>query len=58
MKRRTTKSQDRARKKAARQAGMQRPGGSSRYGRKSRYLKTHGGWGFEYFEPKPWRSAS
>ncbi len=29
--------------------------GNSRYARKREYLNIHGGWGWEYKEPKPWK---
>lgn len=32
-----------------------KPSGKSRYGRKRIYLDRLGGWGFDYFEPKPWK---
>lgn len=27
----------------------------SKYAAKAAYLRTHGGWGWEYPQPKPWR---
>ncbi len=35
--------------------GGNAPSEKSRYGRKYAYRKTHGGWGFDYSEPKPWK---
>ena len=40
--------------KAKKTVKMQHPSGESQYGRKRRYLRANGGWGFEYAEPKPW----
>jgi hypothetical protein len=57
MKRSTTRSQDRAKRKAQKQAGMKRPGGKSRYARKRDWLHAHSMWGFDVPEPKPWRSS-
>jgi hypothetical protein len=34
---------------------MKNASGNSRYGRKRAYLNSHGGWGWEYPEPKPWK---
>lgn len=57
MKRRTTRATKRAQLRAAKQAGMKRPGGKSKYGRKSEWLHSHGMWGFDVPHPKPWRSS-
>lgn len=42
-------------KKVRKEAAMLRPGGKSNYARKYAYLVAHGGWGFDYAEPKPWK---
>jgi hypothetical protein len=34
---------------------MTNPGRKSRYGQKHEYLHKHGGWGWEYATPKPWK---
>ena len=57
MKRRTTKAQERAKKKASKQASMRRPGHKSPYARKAAWLHAHEMWGFDVPEPKPWRSS-
>lgn len=54
-KRRTKMHKDRAQRRAEREAGMLRAGGSSNYAKKKRWLHRHGGWGFEY-PVKPWRA--
>jgi hypothetical protein len=56
MKRRTAKRQAHEKIKLQKMAGMKRPGGQSNYGRKKRFLDGHGGWGWEYSIPKPWKS--
>lgn len=35
-------------------AGMSKPSGRSKYGRKRSYLDKHGGWGSDYLD-KPWK---
>jgi hypothetical protein len=39
VKRRTARATKRAQRKAAKEAGMKRPGGQSKYGRKSQWLR-------------------
>jgi hypothetical protein len=58
MKRRTSKAAERAKKKAAREAGMKNPGGASKYARKHAYCLKHGVWGFEVSNPKPWKKST
>lgn len=55
MKRRTSRANERAKRKAAREVGQKRPSGQSNYGRKSRWLNEHGMWGFDVPSPKPWK---
>lgn len=57
MKRRTKRHEQRAKRRAAREAGMRRPGGKSMYARKRDYCHSHGVFGFEVATPKPWRSS-
>lgn len=42
--------------KARRKAERMKAEHTSNYARKHRYLKANGGFGFEYAEPKPWKS--
>ncbi len=56
MKRRTKRATARANKKAAKEAGMTRPGGQSNYAKKHRWLAAHGGFGFNYPD-KAWKSS-
>lgn len=35
-----------------------KPKGKSTYARKAAYLRAHGGWGFEYAAPKPWKGKA
>ena len=44
-----------AAKKARKEQGQLSPGHKSRYAKKKAYLTKHGGWGFDYPEPKPWK---
>lgn len=39
MKRRTSRADERSKRKAAKEAGMKRPGGQSKYGRKQEWLR-------------------
>lgn len=55
MKRSTKRAQDRAKRRAAREAGQRRPGGASNYAKKAKFLLAHGGFGFEWPD-RPWRS--
>lgn len=57
MKRRTKRAAARARVKAAKEAGMRRPGGKSNYARKREYCLKHGVYGFEVKPPKPWKAS-
>lgn len=56
MKRRVKRQATRERLRRTRAVTQAAPSGNSRYGRKRAYLLRHGGWGFEYAAPKPWRS--
>lgn len=47
-----------AEKKARKAAAMRTPGFKSKYARKVAFLKSNGGWGFDYPSPKPWGGAS
>ena len=40
--------------KRQRKLSGEKPSGESRYARKAEYCRTHGVWGFEVPEPKPW----
>lgn len=51
------KQRERAKRRAAKAAAMAQPGYESNYARKSKYLTRHGGWGFDYPDPKPWKRA-
>lgn len=51
-KRRVKEKSDKRARKAHR---MSHPGAKSPYAKKEAYLNTHGGWGFDYPEPKPWK---
>lgn len=55
-KRRTKRADARSRRRAQREAGMKNPSGESNYGRKKRWLDSHGAWGFDVPHPKPWRA--
>lgn len=53
----SNKRQNQKNSKRQRKAiSMQKSGGQSQYARKKAYLNSHGGWGFDYDEPKPWKS--
>lgn len=56
MKKRTKRAAARSRLKAAREAGQKRPGGSSNYAKKHKFLAAHGGSGLDYPD-RPWRSS-
>ena len=45
----------RAQRKAAKARSMKHGGHKSNYARKHEFLLAHGGFGFEYSEPKPWK---
>ncbi len=57
MKRSKRRTDDRAKRRAARAAGQKRPGGKSSYARKAEWLNAHGMWGFDVPHPKPWLSS-
>lgn len=54
MKTRRQKITLKEKKQLAKANRMKNAKGNSNYGRKSKHLNTHGGWGFEYTE-KPWK---
>lgn len=45
-------------KKVRKEAAMKHPGGSSRYGRKVKWCQSHGVFGFQVPEPKPWNKIT
>lgn len=57
MKRSIRRANERAKRRAQREAGQRRPGGRSNYARKAEWLNAHGVFGFEVPQPKPWRSS-
>lgn len=46
------------RTRAAKEAGMKRPGGASNYAKKKAWCDRNGMWGFEVSPPKPWKAAA
>ena len=57
-KRRTKRSEARARRRASKEAGMNRPGCDSSYARKKQWLDRNGAWGFDVPHPKPWKAGA
>jgi len=57
MKRRSARAVQRATMKQAKRIKMQHPSGESRYGRKAKFLRAHGGDGTQWPD-KPWRGAN